>query len=242
MGGDQPRDAGRGFREALLRALDESKVTIKELAELSGVNRVHLNRIALGTRTGPVRDDFRRRVASALARVGGVSEETIEAVAGGTRLYLDILVDREQAGDLFSAVVYDKEAEDRLHEFAADYLSSVYARLQGDEDRGRFLEFVLFWVRVAFYGMGSRKRVEDARKTIQSGRAAPSVFSEWVQQQRGVFATMALTLAACTWRNMALLFPLTRERPAYLNLLNYREELPGPVTVILEEAQRRRDS
>lgn len=223
------------FRWALQQGLVESGLSLEELAERAGVGRNHLNLVLLGRRSLP-RPSTRRRLASALASTGLVSEEVIEAVAGGEHLDLDILVDRTKAGDLYRACVFHPDAGRRLRRLAIAYLSSEYDQLSEGEGRRRLAEFVLFWVRTVFYGMGSKHRVEEARLELRSGRASPADFSAWLEGQEGPLETMALALAAVTWWNMALLFPLTRARPPYLELLHHREELPPDVAAVLEEA------
>lgn len=227
------------FREAVLKALSYSGLTIMEVAQLAGVHRGHLERVALGMGSLHVRDTFRRKVASAFARTGKVPEEVIEAVSGGQPLYIDIMVDHSKIGDLYQAIVYNETAKADLHALVADGLPGAYSRLASVEDQHRFIEFLLFWIRRTYYGMNSKRRVEETREILLSHSHTDKMLLNYIQHHRGVFDTMAFTLTFCCWRNMALLFPFIQDRPPYLNLLPHRKELPGPIVSILESSMKR---
>lgn len=235
----EPEASQMPFREAVLKALSCSGLTMAEVAQLASVHRGHLEKVVLGRSSVQVRDTFRRKVASAFARTGKVPEELIEAVSGGHPLYIDIVVDRSKAGDLYQAIVYDETARANLHALVADGLPGAYARLTAEDDQYRFIEFLLFWIRRTYYGMSSKRRVEEAREILLPHSRTHKMLFQYIQHHRGAFDTMAFTLALCCWRNMALLFPFLLDRPPYLNLLPWRKELPGPVVSVLESAMKR---
>lgn len=224
------------FRNALAAGRTEARLSLADLAEMAGVNQRHLGWVLTGERGVP-RPSTRRRLASALASTGLVSEEVIETVAGGERLDLDILVDRTKAGDLYRACVFHPDAGRRLRVMARMYLADEYAQLPQGDDRNRLLEWILLWLQATFYGMGSRRRAEAARNELRNGLATPTEFSDWLDRQEEPLAAMALVLAAVTWWNMALAHPLLRTRPVYyVRLLDYREQLPPEVAAVLSEA------
>lgn len=222
------------FRGAFQEALGRTGLTIAEVARKAGASRDHLARLASSEYVGgPPSPSLRLSVALALMDTG-LPDELLQRVAGVDQLLRSSSIRRVvNAGDLYSVVSHQRSAASALRSFAVWNLAAQCGGFLDVGQRRWFIEFLLYWVRRAFFGAEGPFGQLRSELERQQGAWAQAKLAALFLNHKDPLTTTAVVLAACSWHDPWLLYPFSQRHPAQVHVRPYRDRLPERVVQVL---------